>query len=37
MTIVVTILSVVILATLVWQILGSLYNILAIVLDLFKK
>jgi hypothetical protein len=37
MTIFATILSVVILLILIWQILGSVWNIVAIVLDLFKE
>lgn len=37
MTIFATILSVVLLLVLAWQILGSVWNILAIVLDLFKN
>lgn len=37
MTTFATILSVALLLTLAWQILGSVWNILAIVLDLFKK
>jgi hypothetical protein len=37
MTTFATILSVVLLLILVWQILGSVWNIVAIVLDLFKK
>lgn len=37
MTIFATVLSVVLLLVLAWQILGSVWNILAIVLDLFKN
>lgn len=37
MTIFATILAVVLLIMLAWQILGSVWNILAIVLDLFKN
>jgi len=36
MTVFATILSVVILAVLAWQIWGSIWNILAIVLELFR-
>lgn len=37
MTVFATILSAVLLLVLAWQILGSVWNILAIILDLFKK
>lgn len=37
MIVLAVILSCVILLLLVWQILGALYNILAIILDLFKQ
>lgn len=37
MTVFATILTVIILAMLAWQIAGSVWNILAIVLDLFKN
>ena len=36
MTAFATVLSVVLLLVLVWQILGSIWNIIAIVFDLFK-
>lgn len=37
MIVLAVVLSCVILLLLMWQILGSLYNILAIILDLFKQ
>lgn len=37
MTVIAAIISCVILLLLAWQILGSLYNILAIIMDLFKQ
>ena len=36
MTVLATVLSVVLLLVLAWQILGSIWNIIAIVFDLFK-